>query len=243
MVGRTDVNYVEQMLDEADLMSTAACEHFDTAKDLERQKTYSAHIDLQRAILLGTDAALESARQKLSPKDDKDPLIQFINDFPKPAAIESAYRVAVWLKWLYWARSARTAMPAAVSKSVASWLPQLETLLVEGQVPSLHPYEQLLGYMALLAEQQAPGRERILEQLAPARFETGLVRAIALIFRAQLDYEASGCVEQAIIQAAYDNLPPRIAREWGEAKMLESFAAGARLFPKGPLTLLPFHYS
>jgi hypothetical protein len=105
----------------------------------------------------------------------------------------------------------------------------------------MHPYEQVIGYLAILSRDR--GRRRLAEYLHAAAW-TYIVAMIARCFEAQLEYADSGSVRAETIERvilASNTLPRgylagRLHKELAQYERPE----GGR--SPGPLVLLPFNY-
>lgn len=220
---------VSDALDEAEYWMECAAEEFDQVADRERQVTYRAHVQCQRAMLgLGGVPNLAELEQQSEGCVDA-----FVDLLPSPASSNPAYRLSVMLKtaWLSGARP--------------TWLPKLASRLRRHQnkIPSLHPLEQILGYCALLSDGQD---RRLFEEMLARTAWPGLVAFIAATFEAQIEFDEEGLVGETLRSRLREHVaalgfPPG----WLSGRFSDELAVLSRKGAPapGPLRLLPFNYA
>jgi hypothetical protein len=226
------------LLKEAEYYSLLATEHFTEAADHERQITYQIHFKLQAFILTGDQNCLNEANILLeSDGKTKDAIEAFIVNCPERSMLNPAYRVSVALKTAYLSRKQhpRTA--------------EMIKVVLENQaiLPQYHPIEQIVAYLALMAEQ--PNQVKQLgELLGNLTFPPNIVKTIQLIMQLQVAYHLKQPITESHIQAVKNSVScsPNIYRQWREYKLidvLKEYTSNPNRWHVGPMDVLPFNYS
>jgi hypothetical protein len=227
-----DPAMLARLTDDAVCYSALSQAYFDCEDDSVRQDTYQAHAHIQAFMLTGDRASLAAAVPcLLKTPEPASAVLAFTKAFPGAVAITPAYRVAVLLK------------QAWLADEKPDWLADFSKwgLAKLGAIPAVHPYEQILGYLALL--ESGAERTRIEQRLADLKWPA-LVGTIARFFLAQLEFGREGAIsaktrsELASVCAVFPAgwLSGQLDRE------LAALATGKSTL-RGPLALLPFNYS
>ena len=225
---------LREALRQAREYSEYASLHFSEREDLLRQETYRAHMFMQEAMLLGDPAALAAAGELLAATlSPEEAVAEFLGQFPSAAATVRAHRVGALLKhaWLGKARPA--------------WVGSLEAGILRAAhaLPEQHPYEQVVGYLALLSN--GPARARFRGALRETGWR-GLLRVIARCFDAQLEYDELRRVTPERLAELRAEARASLPAGWLSGQLHEELTrysdqGGGRA--PGPLVLLPFNFS
>ncbi len=216
--------FLERM-DEGLLWSQQAQETFPDDADRRRHDIYQAHAHMQIALLTGDDAPLATAATLL----DGDRLA----DMRLNALLAMKDRDPDELF-------------ATVARLKLAWLRGEALVEVEsarlGDLPATHPYQQILGYVALngAGKTAQAARRRLKETPWPANV-TG---TIAGVFSLQIDWEREGGIDQESIDRVLGSLHGASAYHWQAAGIPGWLASmGKEYRGRGPLEVLPFNYA
>ena len=214
-----------QTIDEGILYSQESENHFTDVLERQRQAIYRAQANFSLFILTDREEFLEKGKNELNIHGDFK-----LNNFLKKIDSLSSneiYWLAAVLKYMWLKKLLFT---SALDQKIIS---KLNTL------PPEHPYEQILGYVALMGCKEA-------KTFLKNKKWDALVRYIALFFRLQIDWK-----EQKKIN---DDFVKELQRCNCSSFILNSIPVDSHVeticskldeysFYKGPLTLLPFNYS
>ncbi len=223
-------------LEDAELYSMMADEHFTEDADRQRQALYRAHFKMQRYILSGDAAALEAAADILDAGDHTAKAVaSFLELFPQPAAVVPGFRVQARMKLAY-----LSGEPSEEAQAVIDCL-----LANAGNIPAKHPMQQILPYAIMLC--QHPDRRRRLQIIFDnLRFPPNIIKLIRDVLALQIIYQDAGVITDKQLQAALDSVPPEIAPQWrayGLGDVLSACRQPTDHWRIGPMAVLPFNYA
>ncbi|MCX7001970.1 MAG: hypothetical protein NTV22_01705 [bacterium] len=220
----------QQYTDDALVYSEYSESLFDNDTDRRRQPVYRAHGLMQQFMLTGDQHVLAQAGTLLGGLGDTATLMTAF--FEKPADVDgnALYCFEAVLKhaWL-----SKEPLSIPCDKKIID--------KVLARLPACHPYEQILGYFALL-DLSAPAATRLLSELA---WSSSLVKTIAVIFRMQIAWQHSQQISDDMRKELNKSMDADLRTKWQEYGLWNALdcIADRRYVGLGPLTLLPFNYS
>jgi hypothetical protein len=223
-------------LEDAELFSMLAAEHFEKPEDREKQDIYQAHFKMQRYILAGDNNALKEAHSILeSPQMNLQAVESFLDLFPEKRALIPAYRIVAILKMNY------------LSNTFPEWIERLIGAVLEnrGHIPADHPMEQLLPYMILLTPREDL-RKKLAVIVKEINFPQNIVEIIKRVLMAQCEYDQEGDLEDATLQNIEKSIMDDIRPQWNKYRLgnvLNSYRTRPDRWHVGPMEILPFNYS
>ena len=226
----------EENFDEAIVYSELSEIFFDDNLDIQRQHIYRAHGYMQRFILLGDETALDKAETQLSLKFDLTVLNKTFFEDPRSVPSNNLYAFVALLK-LAWLRTK--------SKNKVKFnleLPKSKRLIkIIDAFPAKHPYEQILGYLILLKDNENITSEVIKQK----KWAENIVKIIALTFSLQIHWEKNKLIEKDIMDQLEILISDRLMEPWTRYGIIKQIGEmeGSLFEGIGPLMVLPFNYA
>ena len=108
--------------------------------------------------------------------------------------------------------------------------------------PPAHPYEQVLGYLAMHPDEQVSRTAGT--RLKNLAWPDTLVALIAILFRLQIGYQASRSLDKDLVEEVEARVEGSMRTMWDRARLFDRLAQMERpdYTGRGPLTVLSFNH-
>lgn len=203
---------------------------FDDSKDIDRQYIYRAYGCMQKFILLGDKHSLEIAEHLLTGRFDRDELTRAFFENHKEISSNELYAFLAFLKlgWLS-------------GKSDLSFPEQKYIIKIAGELPTRHPYEQILGYLILLKVIQG----NVSNLMKDKPWPENIIHIIAQVFCLQIEWEKDKKLNPDLLEEMNILINERLMGPWKRYGIIEQLHATDQPGYRGigPISVLPFNYS